>query len=173
MASVRRYVRNSLRLSVNPLKSALDRPWKRSYLGFTITRTGRKLKVADKAIAKLKDRVRFHTRRTRDKPLSVIVAELRKILFGWKAYFGINERMSPLRDIDKGVRRKLRCYIWKQEGRSGYRNLRKRGLSVRNVWNMAKSAHSPGPCLHTTSSTWACRASRRGREFNSSNRRGR
>ncbi|WP_445083091.1 group II intron maturase-specific domain-containing protein [Candidatus Nitrotoga sp. BS] len=28
------------------------------------------------------------------------------------------EVMSPLRDIDKWIRRKLRCYIWKQWGTS-------------------------------------------------------
>ncbi|MDN5882150.1 MAG: hypothetical protein L0H37_07245 [Nitrosospira sp.] len=128
---------------MNPLKSAVGRPWKRSYLGFTVTRTGKKLKMADQAIAKLKERVRLHTRRTRGKHLNVIVAEPRKILLGWKAYFGIAERMSPLRDIDKWIRRKLRCYIWKQWGRSGYRNLRKRGVSVRNAWNMANLAHGP------------------------------
>lgn len=143
MASVTRYVSDSLRLTVNPLKSAVDRPWKRSFLGFTVSRHGSKLKVADKAMVKLKDRIRELTRRTRGKHLNVIVAELRKILLGWKAYFGVAEVMSPLHDIDKWIRRKLRCYIWKQWNRSGYRNLRKRGVSVREAWHMAKSAHGP------------------------------
>ena len=65
MASVTRWVSDSLRLTVNPLKSAVDRPWKRKFLGFTVSRNGARLKVADKAIAKLKDRVRELTRRTR------------------------------------------------------------------------------------------------------------
>jgi hypothetical protein len=43
---------------VNPLKSAVDRPMNRKFLGFTVSRNGAKLKVADKAIEKLKDRVR-------------------------------------------------------------------------------------------------------------------
>ena len=51
--------------------------------------------------------------------------------------------LSPLRDIDKWLRRKLRCYIWKQWGRSGYRQLRKRGVSVREAWNTSKSARGP------------------------------
>ena len=62
---------------------------------------------------------------------------------GAKAYFGIAEVLSPLRDIDKWVRRKLRCYLWKQWGSSGYRELRKRGVSVREAWNTSKSAHGP------------------------------
>ncbi len=143
MASVTRYVSDSLRLTVNPLKSAVDRPMNRKFLGFTVSRNGAKLKVADKTIDKLKDRVRELTRRTRGIRFGVIVAELRTILLGWKAYFGITEVLSPLRDLDKWVRRKVRCYLWKQWGSAGYRELRKRGVSVREAWNTSKSAHGP------------------------------
>ncbi|TXH17374.1 MAG: group II intron reverse transcriptase/maturase [Gammaproteobacteria bacterium] len=143
MASVTRYVSDTLRLTVNPLKSAVDRPMNRKFLGFTVSRTGAKLKVADKVIAKLKDRVRELTRRTRGTRIGAVVAELREALLGWKAYFGVAEVLSPLRDIDKWVRRKLRCYLWKQWGQAGYRELRKRGVSVREAWNTSKSAHGP------------------------------
>jgi group II intron reverse transcriptase/maturase len=143
MASVTRFVSKSLRLTVNRLKSAVDRPRHRKFLGFTVSRDGAKLKVADKAIEKLKDRIRELTRRTRGTSLGAVVAELRETLLGWKAYFGIAEVLSPLRDIDKWVRRKLRCYLWKQWGPSGYRQLRKRGVSVREAWNTSKSAHGP------------------------------
>ena len=143
MASVTRYVSDPLRLTVNLLKSAVDRPMNRKFLGFTVSRNGAKLKVADKAIEKLKDRVRELTRRTRGTSIGAIAAELRETLLGWKAYFGIAEVLSPLRDIDKWVRRKLRCYLWKQWGSAGYRELRKRGVSVREAWNTSKPAHGP------------------------------
>jgi len=70
-------------------------------------------------------------------------------LIGWKAYFGIPEVLSPLRDLDKGVRCRLRCDLWKQWGRAGYRELRKRGVSVREAWNVSKSAHDPWPVSQT------------------------
>lgn len=143
MASVTRLVSDSLRLTVNPLKSAVDRPWNRKFLGFTVSRTDKRLKVADTALKKLKDRVRELTRRTRGNRIEVIAAELRESLLGWKAYFGIAEVLSPLREIDKWVRRKLRCYHWKQWGPAGYRELRKRGVTVREAWNTSKSAHGP------------------------------
>ena len=143
MSSVTRFVGKSLRLTVNRLKSAVDRPMNRKFLGFTVSRNGVKLKVADMAIEKLKDRVRELTRRTRGTSIGAVVAELRETLLGWKAYFGIAEVLSPLRDIDKWVRRKLRCYLWKQWGTSGYRELRKRGVSVREAWHTSKSAHGP------------------------------
>ena len=51
--------------------------------------------------------------------------------------------MSPLRDMDKWIRRRLRSYIWKQWGRKGYRMLRKLGIERFLAWNTAKSAHGP------------------------------
>lgn len=143
MASVKRFLSDTLRLTVNPLKSAVERPAKRKFLGFTVSRKDARLKVADPAIDKLKARVRQLTRRTRGHRLIDIVAELRDTLLGWKAYFDIVEVLSPLRDLDKWIRRKLRCYLWKQWGRAGYRELRKRGVSVREAWNTSKSAHGP------------------------------
>jgi len=143
MGSVKRFLEATLRLTVNTRKSAVERPWNRTFLGFTVTRKDARLKVAAKAIARLKAQVRILTRRTRGRRLVDIVAELRESLLGWKAYFGIAEVLSPLRDIDKWIRRKLRCYQWKQWGRAGYRELRRRGVSVREAWNSAKSAHGP------------------------------
>ncbi|WP_297468707.1 group II intron maturase-specific domain-containing protein [Acidithiobacillus sp.] len=63
---------------------------------------------------------------------------MRESPLGSKAYFGIAEVLGPLRDIDKWVRRKLRCYVWKQWRSAGYRELRKRGVTVREAWNTSK-----------------------------------
>jgi hypothetical protein len=87
--------------------------------------------------------------------LADIVAELRETLLGWQAYFGIAEVLSPLRDVDKWIRRKLRCYHWKQWGRAGYRELRRRGVSVREAWNCCKSAHGPWRLSRTPALTLA------------------
>ena len=143
MDSVTRFVEESLRLTVNARKSAVDRPWKRKFLGFTLNRKTQGLQVAKPAIDKLKDELRELSRRTRGHRLEQIVEELRKTLLGWRAYFGITEVLSPLRELDKWLRRRLRCYQWKQWGSAGYRELRKRGVSVREAWNVSKSAHGP------------------------------
>jgi RNA-directed DNA polymerase len=143
MQNVTRYLCNTLRLTVNANKSAVDRPANRKFLGFTVSKRGARIKVADKAIERLKDTIRELTRRTRGHRLSDIVQELKTALNGGVAYFGIAEVLSPLRDIDKWVRRRLRCYLWKQWGSAGYRELRKRGISVREAWNTSKSAHGP------------------------------
>lgn len=143
LASVQRYIGESLRLKVNTQKSAVERPWNCTFLGFTFSRRDMRLKVSDKATRKLKITIRELSRRTRGHSVLAIIAQLKETLLGWKAYFGIAQVLSPLRDIDKWIRRKLRCYLWKQWGRSGYRQLRRRGVDRVLAWNTAKSAHGP------------------------------
>ncbi len=142
--SVSHFIEQTLRLKVNVRKSAVARPWKRKFLGFTFSsRRGHKIKVSEPALEKLKQTVRKLCRRTRGHSIDQIIAELRKSLLGWKAYFGIAEVKSPQRDVEKWIRRKLRCYLWKQWGRSGYRKLRRLGVKRQLAWNTAKSAHGP------------------------------
>ena len=143
MQSLQRYLGDSLRLKVNTQKSAVDRPWNRTYLGFTFSRRGLKIKVSNKALLKLKATVRMLSRRTRGHSLLQVIADLKKSLLGWKAYFDIAEVLSPLRDLDKWIRRRLRSYVWKQWGRKGYRMLRRLGVKRQLAWNTAKSAHGP------------------------------
>ncbi|MCU7886335.1 MAG: group II intron reverse transcriptase/maturase [Candidatus Thiodiazotropha sp. (ex Lucinoma annulata)] len=143
MKSLQRYIGDSLRLKVNTQKSAVDRPWKRTFLGFTFSRRDRRIKVSNKALMKLKSTIKLLSRRTRGHSLKQVIADLRKSLLGWKAYFDISEVLSPLRDLDKWIRRRLRSYVWKQWGRKGYRMLRRLGVDRRLAWNTAKSAHGP------------------------------
>jgi RNA-directed DNA polymerase len=143
--NISRYLSRHLKLTVNAQKSAVARPWNRRFLGFTFTRSGKakRLKVSEKAIQRFKQKVRELSSRTRGKTLYQIIADLRKYLLGWKAYFGFAEVKSPIKDLEKWLRRRLRSYLWKQWGRSGYRQLRRRGVSVRLAWNTSKSAHGP------------------------------
>ncbi len=74
------------RLTVNAQKSAVDRPRNRKFLGFTVSRAGARIKVADSAIDKLKAKIRELTRRTRGHRLSDIVQELKTALTGWVGF---------------------------------------------------------------------------------------
>jgi len=144
MASVTRFLARRLKLTVSQAKSAVDRPSNRKLLGFTFTACRRsRRKVSEKALRAFKAKVREMTGRTRGRTMRQIVTETRKYLLGWKGYFGFAEVTSPLRDLDKWIRRRLRSYHWKQWGRRGYRELRKRGISRDLAWNTAKSAHGP------------------------------
>ena len=143
--SITCYLSRHLKLPVNARKSAVDRPWKRTFLGFTFTRRGKakRRKVSEGSLKRFKQTIRQLTRRTRGRTVEHIIVDLRNYIRGWKSYFGFNEVPSPLIDVEKWVRRKLRCYLWKQWGRSGYRQLRKRGVSRDLAWNTSKSAHGP------------------------------
>lgn len=55
----------------------------------------------------------------------------------------MSEVKSIFKEMDSWIKRRLRCYLWKQWGRRGYRELRKRGVSRDLAWNTAKLAHGP------------------------------
>ena len=102
-------------MKVNQGKSAVARPGKRKFLGFSFT-AGRepRRRVAPAALARCKERVRDLTRRTRTVGLDGMVKELSEYLTGWKGYFGYCQTPSVLRDLDSWIRRRLRCVAWKQ-----------------------------------------------------------
>ena len=59
LASMTRFLETRLRLRVNQKKSAVDRPWKRSFLGYTVCHRKHnvRLKVAPKSIQRLKGKL--------------------------------------------------------------------------------------------------------------------
>jgi len=142
LASLTRYLER--RLAVNEAKSAVDRPWGRTFVGFSFTwRPPNRRTVSPKALKGFKEEVRRLTQRTRGVSLPKVVNELRKYLLGWYGYFGFAEAKSAFKELDSWIRRRLPCYLWKQWGRRRYRELIKRGVSRELAWNTRKSAHGP------------------------------
>lgn len=142
LKSISQFLNRHLKLSVNEAKSAVGRPWERQFLGFTLSKRLNR-KISSKSIKRFKNRIREITCRVRGRRIEVIVKELRRFMIGWQAYFDITEVRYVLKELDSWVRRRLRCYHWKQWGRRGYRELLKRGVSRDLAWNTAKSAHGP------------------------------
>jgi RNA-directed DNA polymerase len=144
LASVTRFLERRLKLAVNAAKSAVDRPWRRTFLGFTFTgRRPNRRRVSDKALKACKEEVRRRTFRTRGESLVRVVGDLRRYLDGWYTYFGFAQAPSSFKELDSWIRRRLRCYLWKQWDRRRYRQLRRRGVSRDLAWNTVKSAHGP------------------------------
>ena len=129
LQSVTRWLDQKLRLKVNQSKSAVDRPWKRKFLGFTFT-TRRKRSIASSSRLKFKKRIRQLTKRNRGASLARVVSELRSYLLGWRGYFGFCQTPSVLRGFDSWIHRRLRCYAWKQwkTGRRRFAELRRLGI---------------------------------------------
>ena len=77
------FIEGHLKLQVNAQKSAVARPWQRSFLGFTVTDDPQpRRRIADKAVARFKDRARDLTRRHRGVSLDRMIADLNPLLRG-------------------------------------------------------------------------------------------
>ena len=128
----------TLKLTVNPTKSAVALAWDRSFLGYSFwvasDRTVQRC-VAPQALATMKARVRAMTSRTGGRRLARVCAELRSYLVGWKAYFRLADTPRVFTAVDKWLRRRLRMLIVKQQkqGTTLYRTLRARGVPVRRA----------------------------------------
>ncbi len=144
MKSITRFITRRLKLVVNEAKSAVARPWERKLLGFSFTRhRAPKRRIAPQAVKRFKKRIRTLTQRTRGRLLETLVQQVNSYLRGWHGYFGFCQTPSVFGEFDAWLRRRLRSYVWKQWGRTGYRELRRRGVSRKLAWNTAKSAHGP------------------------------
>ncbi len=116
MESICRFIEKRLKLKVNQAKSGVDLPQNRKFLGFTLTGGGKphRRKIAPESLKRFRARVRQITRRNRGRSLPEVMGSLTEYLIGWRGYFGYCETPSVLRDLDSWVRRRLRCYQWKQ-----------------------------------------------------------
>jgi RNA-directed DNA polymerase len=122
-----------LRLRINESKSAVARPQDRKFLGYSFWYSkGSEVKrrVASKALATMKDRVRVITKRSGGRSLASVVKELRGYLVGWKNYFRLADTPNIFHDLDKWIRRRLRAIHLKQwkRGSTMFRELVKRGM---------------------------------------------
>ena len=156
MAAVTRFVEGRLKLKINAAKSAVARPGQRQFLGFSLT-AGKKAKrrIAPKARARFKQRVRELTCRTGGRSLEQMIEDLSRYLTGWQGYFGFCQTPSVLQALDQWIRRRLRAVAWKHWKRSKtrYRALRRRGVDHVLAAQTAGSAHGPwrisaSPALH-------------------------
>ena len=146
MESVTRFITKRLKLKVNQQKSAVARPEERKFLGFSFTRNREpKRRIAPKAMARFKERVRELTRRTRGVSLEEMVADLSAYLRGWRGYFGFCQTPSVLMHLDSWIRRRLRAVVWQQWKRFGRRvkELQKRGVS--RDWAVRTASSGLGP----------------------------
>ena len=146
MASIDRFLTGRLKLRVNKAKSAVARPGKRKFLGFSFTSgTQPRRRIAPQSLARFRSRVRELTRRTRGRSLAQIVKELSVYLIGWRGYFGFCETPSVLRNLDQWTRRRLRAIVWKQwkRGPTRFAELRRCGVGRDLAAQTAGSPHGP------------------------------
>ena len=138
MESVVRFIEKKLKLKVNRSKSGVRHCSEVKFLGYTLMAEGG-IRIADKSIDRLKDKVREITKRNRGVKFEQVIGELNDAIVGWTNYFRLaNTWLSNLRDLDGWIRRKLRCYKLKQCRRKYtiFNLLRKLGIAENTSWNV-------------------------------------
>jgi group II intron reverse transcriptase/maturase len=146
MESVTRFVEGKLKLKVNRDKSAVDRPWKRKFLGFSfLSDQEATIRLAPKTLERFKERVRAITSRSRPVSMEQRIQELNRYITGWIGYFRIAAAKNHCESLDQWIRRRLRMCLWKQwkRVRTRYRELRALGVPEYYVHIMANSRRGP------------------------------
>ena len=143
MALLRRLY-GRLKLRINEAKSAVAHVEGRKFLGFSfwLHRERVSRKVADKALAAFKQKVRELTWRSGGHSMKDVIEQLKQYLLGWKAYFKLAQTPSVWRELDEWIRRRLRAIHlkhWKR-GTTVFRELRVLGASAEVAGRVAVNA---------------------------------
>jgi RNA-directed DNA polymerase len=146
MASLERFLQRRLRLKVNHAKSAVARPWERTFLGYSVTHHHLpRLKVSPASVKRFRVKLRGLLRRGRGQNLGTLLRALAPVLRGWVGYFRLAQVQGPLVHLDQWLRRRLRGLLWRQWKRwpTRVRQLHRRGLALRRAVYSAMNGRGP------------------------------
>jgi len=143
MESISRFIEKKLKLKINMNKSAVDRPWKRKFLGFSFynKKEGTGIRVHEKSIKMLKDKIKKITSRSSGISLKSRLENLAKCVIGWINYFGISDIKTLCQALDEWTRRRIRMCIWKRwkKIKTRHDNLTKLGIENIRAWELANT----------------------------------
>jgi RNA-directed DNA polymerase len=140
--NVGEFLEKKLKLKVNEEKSAVDRPWKRKFLGFSFTfQKEARIRLAPQSIKRLKNKIRQLTNPNWSIPMEERIEKLNQYLMGWTGYFALIETPSILKNLESWIRRRLRLCQWNQWKRvkTRIRELRALGLKEQEVFEIANT----------------------------------
>lgn len=160
MLSITEFIEKKLKLKVNKEKSAVDRPWKRKFLGFSfyMTKGKSRIRISPKSLQRFKKKIKEITGRSYSISMDLRIKKLNEIIVGWVNYYGkLADAKWLLKEMDEWIRRRLRMCIWKQwkKVKTKYSNLIKLGVPKRKAWEYANTRKgywriSNSPILSTT-----------------------
>jgi group II intron reverse transcriptase/maturase len=143
MKSIKKFIESKLKLKVNEAKSAVDRPWRRKFLGFSFyTKENEvRIRIHEKSIKRFKEKVREITNRNKGISMENRIKRLNQITTGWVNYFGLADAKSIMKTLDEWIRRRLRACIWKQwkKIKTKHDNLVKLGVEEQKAWEYANT----------------------------------
>lgn len=143
MASITRFIEEELKLKVNKEKSAVDRPWKLKFLGFSFyhKKGGVGIRVHPKPVKKFRQKLKEITGRSNAMSMEERTLKLKRAITGWVTYFGIADMGTLARSLDEWLRRRIRMCFWKQwkKVKTKYTNLRRLGTGKPKAWEYANT----------------------------------
>ena len=117
--SIYKFLKEKLKLPINRSKSEIRKPVQFQLLGYGFVPTYRKgekgqyqLVVSEKGWRKLKQTLKWITRKTTPMSLNERISKLKIAQRGWLNYFRLASIHQKLRDIDSWLRNRLRYCIW-------------------------------------------------------------
>jgi RNA-directed DNA polymerase len=143
MQQITRFLRDTLKLTVNEAKSHVVKTNDLHFLGFTFK--GKKIVWGANALQDFKHRIRQLTKRSWGISMLRRLEELRRYVQGWMNYFGLSEYYRPLPGLDEWLRRRIRmCYLkqWSRP-RTRIRHLLSLGAPLRHAINVGLSSKGP------------------------------
>ena len=167
MRSVTSYIEGKLKLKVNGNKSAVDRPWRRKFLGFSFTKHREpKVRIAKASVNRMKDKIRDITSRKRPYSMEVRIQKLNQYLMGWCGYFALADTPSVFKTLESWIRRRLRMCVWKSWKKPSTKVRKLTGLGIpkgkAHEWGNSRKGYwriSKSPILHRAlgNSYWSSR----------------
>ena len=146
MAGLKTFLTERLRLTVNEAKSAVARPWKRKFLGYSVTvHKQARLRIAPQSVQRLRDKVKALCLRGRGRSLAQTIEALNPVLRGWMYYFQHTQGRTALEALDVWVRHRLRVIVWRQWKRPRTRESRLRalGIDAHRAWKSSVNGRGP------------------------------
>jgi RNA-directed DNA polymerase len=147
LASMTRFLEVRLKLRVNREKSAVERPWKRTFLGYTVCQRkyNVRLKVASKSVQRLKGNLKMLFRSGIGRSIRTTIAILTPMLRGWVNYFRFAGVKGIFEELDGWIRRHLRKILWLPWKRPYTRakRLMRMGISAGRAWSSAVNGRGP------------------------------
>lgn len=156
MKSVTSFIEGKLKLKVNTSKSAVGRPWKRKFLGFSFTAHKEpKVRIAKTSMNRMKDKIRDITSRSKPYSMEQRIAKLNQYLTGWCGYFALADTPTVFVKLEKWIRRRLRMCMWKDWKKSSTKVRKLTGLGIPKgkayEWGNSRKSYwriSNSPVLH-------------------------
>jgi RNA-directed DNA polymerase len=167
LASLTHVLETKLRVKVNRAKSAVDRPWKRTFLGYTVTnQRAPRLKPALESIKRATARIRQITHQGRGRNSRQVIQEINRFTRGWIGYFRLATVPHAFEVLEQWLRRRLRKILWEpwRKPKTRYRKLvalgvdaaraRKATATGRGAWWNAGASHMHAAVTNRLLAEW-------------------